>query len=616
MFTTSTQKQKVPTFENFLNCNNIDEVTTIKGEAKEKVESFAILPPILADEIYDEENMEASKILFKFISKIKNLRQPAVPETFETSSDTEFDPDMLGNVSVNDVDEDENGTAHQATQIYIEKEKASFYKIQLFLWCVMTDNKSIPGSPITVCNKQFTKRWEEEQHKNNIKQKQTNLPQAFMPQQHQNSHEMSHLINVGNQIGELTNVLNAKSLETLRDKDEEDNKGMKKFKKLSRIHQNVIKMFTLTEEHTAEDIESLEPAPGMLEIMASPSAADAQGLLAHLLKKNGNVAQIQPGICTALNKGLIIGTDYKSPTNLTPFGTYSTSTGGLSAKSLLKFAMKENFERYDKDELELLTSLEITIPKSYHVFQHMLRNMEFLCKYLSGQESLATRAWRSAVIHAHTNEQVYTDLADQDPNFYVSVMFHYHSRFHKCIESGANGAISQLLRQMLDFSSIFKDIDEDRYIIKAPLWAQEIPVSRYNQKEEEEGPEKKKQKTKRDKGRKIVNQNQCQELLCPAPLTYEQLFHPANRGGVKNKPHADGTIKCNNFHHHGYCWEKGCRYAGSHGKKLSDAEKEDSKEFLARLVKKYNEKHNLQKAVVPPGNPPQSEGTSTETPNK
>lgn len=228
-------------------------------------------------------------------------------------------------------------------------------------------------------------------------------------------------------------------------------------------------MFTVTEDHTEEDITNLEPTPGMLEILASPSAADTQGLLAHLLKRNGNVAHIQPGICTALNKGLIVGTDYKSPSNLTPFGTYSNSTGDLSAKALLKFAMKENFKRYDKDELELLTSLEVTIPKSFHVLNHMLRNMAFLCEHLSGPESIATKAWKSAVEHARCNEQLYTDHDVQNSNFFVSVMFHYHSRFHKCIESGAFGTLSNYLNYMLDFSSIFRDIEEDRYVVMTPI---------------------------------------------------------------------------------------------------------------------------------------------------
>ena len=292
-----------------------------------------------------------------------------------------------------------------------------------------------------------------------------------------------------------------------------------------------------------------------------------------------------------MNKGLIIGIDYKSPSNLTPFGTYSNSTGGLSAKNLLKFAMKENFERYDKDELELLTSLEITIPKSFHVFNHMLRNMTFLCEHLSGQDSLATKAWKSAADHARYNEQIYVDHAEQNNDFFVSVMFHYHSRFHKCLESGADGELSKFLSNMLDFSSIFKDIEEDRYIIKAPIWSTETPSTGTTSRDKE-GPERKKRNTREEKGKKIENPDVCQDLMVPAPLTYGQVFHPQNRKKVKAANHADGTTKCNNYHHQGFCWEKGCNYAGSHGKKLSEEEKSASKKQLEELVKRYNDRKN------------------------
>ena len=143
-------------------------------------------------------------------------------------------------------------------------------------------------------------------------------------------------------LEELNNNLTARKLDTSRDKGEEDSSGKKRFKKLLKVHQNIIRMFTLTEFHCEEDVDTLEPPPGMLEMLASQRVYDAQGLIHNMLTRNGNVAFIQTGICTALMKGFITPIDPKMPSNLTPFGTYAalSSTSNLDTKALLKFAMK------------------------------------------------------------------------------------------------------------------------------------------------------------------------------------------------------------------------------------------------------------------------------------
>ena len=207
----------------------------------------------------------------------------------------------------------------------------------------------------------------------------------------------------------------------------------------------------------------MEPAPGMLEMLVCQGAYDAQGLIHNMLKRNGNVAFIQTGICIALMKGFITPIDPKMPSNLTPFGTYAalSATSNLDTKALLKFAMKQNYERFDKEDLDLLTSMEISVPQTFHVFNHMLRNMQFLCEYLTGNDSLAAKAWGLAADHARRNEQLYIDQSFQDKNFYASILFTFHCRFHKFLGSGAFGMISQMDRRQINFEQVLQDIKED-----------------------------------------------------------------------------------------------------------------------------------------------------------
>lgn len=167
--------------------------------------------------------------------------------------------------------------------------------------------------------------------------------------------------------------------------------------------------------------------------------------------------------------------------------------------------------------------------------------------------------------------------------------------------------------RQINFNTVFDDIDEDRYIVKVPPFVAEMkrPAPQANGGSgggAQPQPDKKRQKVRQERGKKIENEKVIQELMVPNPLTYEAVFHPHIRYKVPTTPHEDGVGKCNNYHHRGYCWEKGCRFAGSHGKTLTGKEKDDSKKYLAALMAKYNSKNNSNNPVVPTGDPPKGTG--------
>lgn len=122
-------------------------------------------------------------------------------------------------------------------------------------------------------------------------------------------------------------------------------------------------------------------------------------------------------------------------------------------------------------------------------------------------------------------------------------------------------------------------------------------------------PKKEKKDRNANRGEKVSINDFDQTPKAPSPLTYEQVFQPKNRGKTPVPTHSEGKIICNNFHHCGYCWKKGCRYSGSHGKKLPDAEKKERRKYLADLAAKCNTESNARNAVVPAGNPIAESGT-------
>ena len=613
IFSRSPQAQKVPDFKSFMDCDNLDKVNNLKaGNKKEKIESFAILPPFLTEELFENDNMEANNLLLKFIGKIKDLREPEIrEENNDSTSGLQLDLEDIGNISYEEEeDEEKHEKDNEKKEPNWEFEEKAFHKPLIFLWGVINESKFIPGTPLTICNKVSTKKWEDAKHKEHIKNRpdpvQQEIPQSF------------GFENMTSELKELNNNLTAAKLSPIKVKDDEDDRdGYKKFRKLSRVSRNTLTLFTMTEDHGPEDIPELTPAPGMLECLAGCNPYDVQENLHHHLNNNGNVAYIQRSVCAALWKGFITSSDPKSINNLTPFATYGNvpENNGLDAKTLLKLAMKEKHERYDKEDLELLTELKITIPRDFHSYMHMLRNMEFLCFFLAGEDSLVRKTWQSAVEHAKKNEKLYTDQGDADEIFYCSTMYDFHRRFHTYLQSCAFGKYEKLKLRQLDFSHIYDDIEEDRYSIRSPGFIKKRAAEKTTQNNNDSDPKvppKKKPRKDRNanRGEKVNNNDFDQTLKAPSPLTYEQIFHPKNRGKTPAPTHTDGTIICNNFHHHGYCWEKGCRYSASHAKKLSEAEKQERRKYLTDLVSKYNMENNVQNAVVPGGNPPAQNGTN------
>lgn len=169
-----------------------------QGASEEKLSNFAILPPYLAEEIFEDDSLEAIYVLWQFIKKIKKLRS----DSDEDSAVVEVDPEQLGNASPRR-DESEDGP-QSATEL--ADEKAAFHKI-LVSGAVMQDHKSVPGTPVIVCHKKFTKNWEDEQHRAHIKSAIT--PQSSIPANQKQQQGYSELTD---QLEELHNNLMAKKL--------------------------------------------------------------------------------------------------------------------------------------------------------------------------------------------------------------------------------------------------------------------------------------------------------------------------------------------------------------------------------------------------------------------
>ena len=84
---------------------------------------------------------------------------------------------------------------------------------------------------------------------------------------------------------------------------------------------------------------------------------------------------LETGLCTTLNKGILIGPDdANTPKNLTPFLTPPVKDDEDSEEhsNLLKLVVQE---KYEQEDLVLLTKMHITIPFKTQDLKHHVRNL-------------------------------------------------------------------------------------------------------------------------------------------------------------------------------------------------------------------------------------------------
>ena len=105
---------------------------------------------------------------------------------------------------------------------------------------------------------------------------------------------------------------------------------------------------------------------------------------------------------------------------------------------------------------------------------------------------------------------------------------------------------------------------------------------------------------------RIVNQNLDDQMRIPRNLKFCDIFKLINTGNHPPLKHSDGTARCHNYHHRGFCWPT-CNYNESHSRHLTDKEKPDGRKYIQNLLGKYNAVKNKKDPILPNGTPPQAD---------
>ena len=109
----------------------------------------------------------------------------------------------------------------------------------------------------------------------------------------------------------------------------------------------------------------------MLSILGCSNGAQVDQYLKQVMV--GHNVKLKPGLCSALNKGILIhADDTTSPKHFTPFLTPPISDDKEVAdnNNLLKLAVQT---KYSDNDVSLLTKMDVSIPMKTQELKHQMK---------------------------------------------------------------------------------------------------------------------------------------------------------------------------------------------------------------------------------------------------
>ena len=143
---------------------------------------------------------------------------------------------------------------------------------------------------------------------------------------------------------------------TLKSHEAKADSRLKAWNRLPKLQQNVILLGGIDEDLNVPT----HPTEEMFSILGCQNGAQVEQYIRQSM--SGHNMALEPGLCTALNKGMLFcHTDTGVPKNFTIFITRPQRDdfdNSINA-DLLKLAVQE---KLDNNDLQLLTKMKVTIP--------------------------------------------------------------------------------------------------------------------------------------------------------------------------------------------------------------------------------------------------------------
>ena len=208
---------------------------------------------------------------------------------------------------------------------------------------------------------------------------------------------------------------------------------MMEWRQLPKIQHNVIILVGVEEDGTVLE----EPTEEILSIIGCQSGAQVEKILRQSMQ--GHHKSLEPGFCMALNKGMLVCSDnVTTPKNFNEFLTppVNNEDDVEDNAHLLNPVVQE---KYDNDDLLLLTKMDITILTKTTDLKHQVENITGCAGRCLGEDSMARTILKRVVSHIENKETSYNYEFKQEKLFGGNFLDRINWWFHIFLDSCASG---------------------------------------------------------------------------------------------------------------------------------------------------------------------------------
>jgi len=548
---TSTALKATPDLVSLMKISSKAEFENLKADGratKRNFQSYAVLTPSLAKAV-QETDMSYSAIFRAVVEQIKIGATPVPPSTPPAQVDPAPAPET----------EDE----------LLLRLALPFESVLYFLWGCHHLEKDIKVPVMMNLQDDDTLQWEKSTRDLELGTKKS--PVTFDLAGSNQSSDLS-----AGAISAMTK-LSASMIKhqeaTLKSQEEKGDNRMKAWRRLPKIQQNVIVLAGVEDDGTVPT----EPTEEMLSILGCQNGAQVEQFLRQSMQ--GHNMCLEPGFCTALNKGMFVcPDDVDTPKNFTAFLTppVNDDEDAEENANLLKLAVQE---KYDSSDLILLTKMDITIPMKTQELRHHVKNYAGVAGRTFGKDSVAHTSLKKIVSHISKYETSYNYEFRQEKLFGGNFLDRINWRYHRFLDSCASGDVENIDLKKLDFNDMLEQVERREYHTKVPSWIRKM----MKKKEKKHGDHDRHQRgsgggggggrgserTRRqfgsdsDRSKKIANANSHEGCMLKMTEQFRDLFHPGNIRNLEKPKIADGTPMCLRFHTLGSCFTD-CKYKDGH----------------------------------------------------
>lgn len=348
---------------------------------------------------------------------------------------------------------------HNDNDEYVDKARTKCKDFLFWLYLVNIDSASIDATPVIACsNEMMAKKFQELVTKtlSNTTNAASNVAM---------SNAMGDTLKRPFEVLATSASTTADFVEKLTQLQKQSNdKTTKSFKKIPTKYQNMILIATSTGEATNVDYDQ-----AAVEFFKTTNVLHAQVLLNSEMEGAKIDCTISPAMATTLSHGGFLWSNPLTPSgfaasNIISEGIFRTDT--LYEGMVLDYSTKHDMTAAS---LAKLTKTQVMFPNNIETTIERIQAIKTLSIYFFGLRSFLSQGLTQLINKCLDNKQLLRTKLYMDDQFIAKLIYAIDDRIYQWLKQCSTAdAVTDTDLELVDFSSLFRDILLSRFDIKLP----------------------------------------------------------------------------------------------------------------------------------------------------